>query len=342
MWNEEDGRDSGLIYQNVMRGRYNLPTIDRWSDREQFRMDIAMWYGQLNNLADQEDKRWKEWTIRKVFSLLYFGGLMVRRSGNRAIGNNVGADNRWESWGNSGPLASVISHTARVLVKLPVNHLEFCDWLWHGAKPQTRLAATHGVEVCPGEVLPNGATKTAKENKTGSTCNHFGINLALGGEGNRNPVSGNIIYPDGTHGHLYFALTKEPINGNYYLLIATEQSAPLDRYANKTGMLGRLQSVGIGASMLFSFGLAGGVSDQYGGKHGAGGHSLRACNGGQDWTEKYIGQGGTNRLVNYGPGPGESCYLDGMYIDLSLPSVFEAVQSNIFTRDALGHNPIIV
>ena len=116
---------------------------------------------------------------------------------------------RWVAWGDRGPVASVISHTARVLVALPRDYQAFWNWLWDGQTPQTRFAATHGVEVCPRSSVGHGKTKFAKENKSGDTCDHFGINLSLGGEGNKNPASGNLIVPDGTHGHLYFALSKQ-------------------------------------------------------------------------------------------------------------------------------------
>lgn len=133
--------------------------------------------------------------------------------------------------------------------------------MWNCAAPQGRMAATHWIESDIVQILAKNVRKCTAENKTGSTCNHYGINIALGGEGNTNP--------NGEHGHLYFALSKKTFQGRKALLIATEQSAPVDRYSGKSagGRKNPLNSFGKFLGSRF------GVPDQYGGKHGFGGHN---------------------------------------------------------------------
>ena len=337
-------------YNNLIvkrKSKISLSSLDKLNAIDQFLMDMAMWYGFLANPSDQKEKQWKSTTVSRVFNILLNGGLMVKRKSEG-----------WLPWCEVGPLfkgckqpapvASVISHTARVLVQLPSGdkEKEFWKWLWAGVKPQTRKAATHGVEAVKEiESLGKkklGVNKFAKENKSGKICNHFGINIALGGEGNINPVSGNKIYPNGEHGHLYFALSKKGFGPTKkqrkVLLIATEQSAPLDRYSGKIvgGEKKKLARVPTVLSGTFSGNF--GVPDQYGGAHGLGGHQLRAANGGQDWTNKYLKNKKDDRLKDYGPGPEGSCYLDGMFIDLTNER-FDYIKKLKFTKDHLGEIP---
>jgi hypothetical protein len=328
-WSEVNAGQVSEIYEDIMLSnrRITMRQLDEFNAERQFRMDVAMWYGFLEKMPDQRAKRWKHGAVCRMFSLLLEGGLMVRRNDGWIP---------WEAVG--GPVASVISHTARVVVALPkVSHKAFWRWLWNDAKPQGRASATHGVERNrqPQNIYP-GVRKAVKENKTKSPCRHYGINIALGGEFNVNPVSGNIIYPNGEHGHLYLSLSKKKFEGRTIMLLATEQSASVDRHSMK-GRHGSKPRLGglakFGAFM--SHGL--GVPDQYGGKHSLGGHNDRACNGGQDWTDKYL-KGRTQRLADYGPGPDGNHYIDGMYIDLT-EHRFGVVRRSNFTKGMLGMTP---
>lgn len=332
-WNEiTNAHDIAEIYKGyiIRSSRITLPMLDKFDANMQFNMDVAMWYGYLDKPSDQVAKRWKHGAICRVFNLLLNGGLLMRSSIPSA---------RWVPWSyKGGPVASVISHTARVLVQIPPGSKggEFWAWLWGDGRLQGRKAASHGIASCGTQIL-RGNRKFTKETKerTGSSCRHYGINLALGGEGNTNPVSGNRIYPNGEHGHLYFALSKKSFQGRKAILIATEQSAPMDRYSGKGtgGSKNRLKTFG----KFVRSGL--GVPDQYGGKHSLGGHNDRAANGGQDWTKKYLKRGQTNRLRGYGPGPDGSCYIDGMFIDLTTEK-FNTIKNLNFTKEMLGRTPI--
>lgn len=334
-WDEiGDAQQLAGIYTGLIEHgpRISLQQLDRFDANQQFLMDIAMWYGFMHKQPDQLAKQWKLGTVCRVFAMLLKGGLMVRRSDGGGLLS-------WTPWyRKGGPVAAVISHTARVLVQLPsgAQERQFWQWLWNGAEPQGRMAATHGVAADQGRLLIQGVRKVCKETKTGNTCDHYGVNIALGGEGNTNPVSGNRIYPDGEHGHLYFALSKQRFQGRKALLIAVEQSAPLDRHSQK-GARGAKPNL-LGKAMGKVGGLFTGVPDQYGGAHRLGGHNDRAANGGQDWTVKYLKSGQQDRLGAYGPGPAGDCYIDGMFIDLT-NARFDAIRQFDFTKDMLGLTP---
>jgi len=75
--------------------------------------------------------------------------------------------------------------------------------------------------------MPNNQPKNFKENKK-DEGNHSGINLAGGGLGNKNPITGQRILEDGRHGHLYFCHTAATMNQPGGFLVKAESSAPLD------------------------------------------------------------------------------------------------------------------
>ncbi|NDE94350.1 MAG: hypothetical protein EB036_13360 [Betaproteobacteria bacterium] len=75
--------------------------------------------------------------------------------------------------------------------------------------------------------MPNNQPKNFKENKK-DDGNHSGINLAGGGLGNRNAITGKQILEDGRHGHLYFCHTEATMNQPGGFLVKAESSAPLD------------------------------------------------------------------------------------------------------------------
>jgi hypothetical protein len=234
---------------------------------------------------------------------------MVRRAGG------------WVTWQSLNiPIAAAISHTARVLVQLPRLNPQDANsniWAWLNQENsiRTRGAATHGIEYVTGEMV-NAVPKKVKERKalTGMRDNHYYMNVALGGQGYRNPFSGNLIDAQGQHGHLYLcykAPTAEKVGG---LLIATEQSAPADVMLPN-------------ANAFAQFALAKqGVDDQWGGTHGLGGHNTYSATGGNDWTKDNLA----------GRGPDQ--YIDGMYVDLSKNYQYNLVLNNWgnFTADLLG------
>jgi hypothetical protein len=273
---------------------------------EQFERDTAMWYGAII----QSGKTWKSEMLKRLFSVLYFGGLMAKRQTG------------WVAWANQRvPICASISHGCRVLIWLPENdgNGEFWTWLWAGHEPEKRAAATHGVESVVGPPVdiapPNHVMKGIQETKGNKNVNHYGVNLAMGGFGNMNPISGKTIADNGKHGHLYLAYNTTMTQGSLLkfnrqtvpvarraLLVGTEQSSPFDRQEAVKGTAGA-------GKTFFTRGIN--VPDQYGGGHGLGGHSRFGATGGDDFSYKDK----PTHLGDYGPARG--FYYDGLYIDLT-------------------------
>lgn len=319
-------QDRVLTHQNTRpedtlgRGEYK-GLFDRVSQHlsaqtadQQFEMDTAMWYGAIT----QPGTPWKADVLKRLFLVLHQGGLMVNRD-------------PWVSWASLGqPICGSISHGARVLICLPENDNLgiFWTWLWAGHEPEPRGAATHGVKPADAVVdidPPHQVMKGIVETKGNENVEHYGINIALGGNNRMNPISGKSISENGKHGHLYIAYYrqikytfKKNVNvARRAILVNCEQSAPIDRQVAVKGTFGKVKSIFRGIN----------VPDQYGGGHGLGGHSRFAATGGDDFS---YGTVPTN-LGAFGPARGH--YYDGMYIDLSQDR-FDDVRLTVW-RDAM-------
>jgi hypothetical protein len=276
----------------------------------QFRRDVALWYGafEQHGTANLE-------VLRKVFAILYYGGLLYKR-------NNV-----WAPWHNGNiPIASAISHTARVVVQLPMlsddDNANIWGWLNSTGGIQSRKAATHHFQydTSRNPETVNHRPRRIKERKTwGFTGDHFYMNVALGGDGNRHPYSQKEIRADGHHGHLYLCYQAPTATRFGGLLIGVEQSASADAVAEVPH--GRITDLKRAKA---------GVPDQYGGKHGLGGHNRYSATGGDDWTR--------GLLVGLGP----DTYYDGLYVDLTDPVVYERVRrrAGTFAAANLGDTGI--
>lgn len=139
-----------------------------------------------------------------------------------------------------------------MLIQLPPgdNHM-FLKWLFTGNRhaPNITLAghnldyyrragATHAVQRWNKSVdLGHTRRKHITERKltfhTGQKMHdmqHFGVDIPLGGNGNVNPFSDQLIYANGEHGHLY--LGYRPAEQNKYggILLGCEDSAPIDKW----------------------------------------------------------------------------------------------------------------
>ena len=285
----------------------------------QFKRDVALWYGAIY----KPGATWKAGMLKRLFSVLYWGGLMVKRG------------NTWSSYYRQRiPICTAISHTARVLIQLPERADDFWSWLWAGEEPKSRHAASHGIEGCARVTLDSARsiTKSVAEIKKSRNVKHFGVNIALGGSGNFNVISGKEIRDDGEHGHLYIAYSTNAINGHKAILVGAEQSAPLDRSSNPL-------------KYFFKSILGKGVPDQYGGYHGFGGHSRFSATGGDDFAyrktkKKFFistGKKDVDGAMLYNSGPSRGNYYDGMFIDLTKYR-FQDIQSREFDPIYLGYS----
>jgi hypothetical protein len=264
-------------------------------EQEQYEMDCAMWYGALTDPVGDANKRLM---LKRIFSVLYYGGLMVRtRDG-------------WSFWNGSGvPVAAALSHGGRVLIQLPRNKAEqFWSWLWGGLDPARnhRMAATHGVMFDPQpQKMPSGADKWITETKSGQSNCHYGVNIAMGGTSYRNPYSGNVISDDGTHGHLYIYYENKPRFPYSALMVAVEDSAPVDRYHGNGK--GRVAVNNLKVVVPGAHGYAQGQSGKY---HTFGSSGKYSATGGKKWED-------TRWHLTGGPG----FKLDSMFIDLTVADV---------------------
>lgn len=315
-----------------LRGRVQ-DTLSARTAEEQFTFDVALWYGYL---VTHGGEVWKKEMVLRLFALLYYGGLVVNRGTVRRDrrGREIQRRDRWITWESQQiPICAAISHTARVLIWLPGGReQEFFRWLWGnlGRMPaNSRWKATHGITRTVGArqiiTVSKGRrtderVKGVTENKSGRTCRHYGVNIALGGNGNTNPVSGKGIRENGKHGHLYIAVARNAFAGRTGILVGTEQSAPIDRQVAVRGRAGALKSVFRGIN----------VPDQYGGGHGLGGHSRFSATGGDDFSYSNA----PSQLEAYGPTRGN--YYDGMYLELT-GAVFDKVR-----REARSFDPIMI
>jgi Novel toxin 11 len=82
---------------------------------------------------------------------------------------------------------------------------------------------------------------------------HYGVNLALGGTGNKHPISGQIITNNGENGHLYVYHFHEAGCERQALLIGIEQSAPgcADPYGGQHDMWASAKTVSVTAGDFF-------------------------------------------------------------------------------------------
>jgi hypothetical protein len=162
------------------------------NQNDQYATDAAFWYG---TLASPLAKAWKKDLVRRVFSLLHFGGLMYKPNGGVA----------WAAWNGTGwPIAVALSHSSRVMIQIEagVAGQNLWTWLWGGHAVKARSKATHGVNPMNLEAVVNHRQKLFNEVKTDNMAQH-GVNIGLGGVGQVNPHSGNTIEENGEHGHLY-------------------------------------------------------------------------------------------------------------------------------------------
>ncbi len=172
---------------------------------------------------------------------------------------------------NKLPAVSYLSHGARILVEAPSDKgQELFNWITSGdikvdgtseEKTQdmaiiqgkhihNRYAATHGIE------LKNNLIKETKGFLIGAkdyayskgaeilnyslgkyfnqVTNHYGMDLYLGIEGERNKEGKIVKHADGEHGHLYFYKKLLP-NQKMGLLIGIEGASPDSSHHSKTG-----------------------------------------------------------------------------------------------------------
>ena len=191
-----------------------MEAIKRYSELDCHSLDVAWWYGAMTNASAGNAS-----IIRKLFAILWHGGLYYRP--NQGV---------WRPWSDTRmPIATALSRSGGVVIQYEneLGNNSLWQWLFAAQQPTARWAATHGIEYGNYGLMPNERPKNFKENKK-NNGNHSGINIAGGGRGNINIISGNRIAEDGRHGHLYFCHTEAARNRPGAFLVKAESSAPFD------------------------------------------------------------------------------------------------------------------
>lgn len=347
----------------IIPGEFIERGLDAQSMGQQLEMDTAMWYGTLTGTTAHGYGAFHRLqgihagpqapapgasvaNLEQMLGRLFW---LIQRAG---VFRATDADGtRYEPWhghcGDSLPMASILSHGNRLLVQLP-QHTgdQFWDWLW-GPLPRTRrLGATHGLKPLsvPRALGNRGHLLFLKElsgKGQASNRNHYGINLPVGGVGNRNPFSGNQIAASGEHGHLYLCYLAPTPNQCGGVLIGVEDSAPIDHWS---GEIGARKALWAWAKKGYTPGTQaynpvlgrlarGWCYGQTGHAHRVGESGKFSATGGKKWI-KYRWEG------NYGP----KAKLTGMVVDLATSrEVFDAVVGTlgaaaIINPDQLGQD----
>jgi hypothetical protein len=173
---------------------------------DQFQLDAALWYGAIK-LGPYSH------VLRTLFHIFYYAGVIYW------------AGKHWADWAfcPNANVASLLSHGQRVLVQIPTVQNgggELWDFL-NFIKAQripSRAFATHGLsrEQRPFRHLIAGHTRKVREEETGGGAaegQHYGFNVALGGKGNRNPVSA----ANNDEKHTYVPIMGEGLDGHVYI-----------------------------------------------------------------------------------------------------------------------------
>ncbi|MDT9294240.1 eCIS core domain-containing protein [Arthrospira platensis] len=257
--NSEDTKKKKENYEAVKKGIYDK--------------DTEMWEKTLNNdlttIPESNQKiakKYQEQTdsaiaiLKRVFIVLQHG-LMYRDDQDKP---------KFEEWQEN--VAVALSHGGRVMINLPPlggteKQHEFIYWLLGGtvqkdkpkshdhkdvdtssdyyrAQVDTRIASSHDVEV----------TKNSLKELKGDTLDivgtikHYGMDIPLGGLGNED-MAGDVILPDGRHGHMYIYYrppsSKEP--GSVLIGAETSRMAHTDvfgMYHDQRGAPAEVSSTG--------------------------------------------------------------------------------------------------
>lgn len=210
--------------------------------KKQFDRDVHMMQETLKNPGSNEYHGSKSaLVLKKLLYTLSRADCMYKRG------------DQWHRFSEQRdiPLASLLSHTTRILLQLPPKSSNGKDAAEDFFKkflvmhPYHRHAATHGIIVKPNaEELPDDIKKHVVEIKPGYVAllqkaatayvtgneleGHYGINLAYGGDGNEHFLSQAVINNKGENGHLYLYYLPATETSPGAILFGIEQSAPVD------------------------------------------------------------------------------------------------------------------
>jgi len=219
------------LFGNVRIGQ----NLKKRSESDQLDVDVAMMYGTLVKGGAAAG------FLKRIFTVLHFGGLISFMK--------MGSSGGYSPWADSGlPLAGVIARGGRFTIQIPAGTGDtFFNWIQGTDKiieKNQRGGATHNIkainEMSKHKHIGHNRFLRIDEGH-GATAGlghiHYGVNVGMGGVGNHNPISGNIIAADGEHGHIYvfYLPPTDKLAGG--LLMGIEGSAPVDAWDNRNDNL---------------------------------------------------------------------------------------------------------
>jgi hypothetical protein len=213
-------------------------------DGGHFSRDVSIWWSTLTFASGPQ-----EGFLERIFKILRWGPLLYREKKSQAA---------FKPWPH--PLAVALSHGGRILIQLPRGDQRQKEgegageplaqrvwrWLIGDAPCKERAAATHGIDELlgtPDEVCANPRSrKWLLEAGTlaGGGLQHWGVNIALGGEGQTSPFARLYAFDlqeeaqrqnlrsqaDGRHGHVYLGYKRAVGRAHGGILIGVEGSEP--------------------------------------------------------------------------------------------------------------------
>ncbi|BBO88767.1 hypothetical protein [Desulfosarcina ovata] len=210
-----------------LRPERRLRGTDARQFDQQFELDSAMWYGAIITGPHSI-------TLIKLFHIFYHAGVIYKTSEG------------WNDWIDNpfGNVASLLSHGQRVMVQIPsipAGGDRLWTWLQEEGSIQSRGYATHGLShKRRPEALIKGHRRYLDEKhgvwqslKGHVQGRHYAFNVALGGEGNRNPFSRSSddkeftyvpIKADGLNGHVYINYMPPTNNRPGGMLVGCENA----------------------------------------------------------------------------------------------------------------------
>jgi hypothetical protein len=169
--------------------------------------------------------------LRRVFILLQAG---LKKFDSKSDG--------YVDW--QGPVATALSHGGRVNIRIPRltggrAATDLTDWLGitEGGERDEEGAvfdrgfATHRIDVAKdtkkkrGHFKEKGGMGASITNKMKGDTHIWGMNLSVGGLGNRD-FNGDVILPDGGHGHLFIGFRPPTTEMDGALQVGVETTGP--------------------------------------------------------------------------------------------------------------------
>lgn len=266
-------RQSGLCYKLTRPGRHSgsewpvfaivdgnqqkafenhLHWLTTLSFKDSLLYDVDMWMDTIE-YADGA----RQTVLKKIFTVLRWSKITWCH-GVAGKNNMWGLYEQEREWPRTWPVASVLSHAARVIITLPPRAKTDGDvWTWISAgqlgsggviekRFSTHCTGTRRVGFGPEQKTIISESKGVTANFSG---NHFGMHIAVGGEGRQAAVGRRVLSrANGDFGHIFFHYSAPTTSKIGSLMIGIEASGSKnrDQFGTGHGTGGEQAAAGIG------------------------------------------------------------------------------------------------